>query len=311
MTKDRLNRRAFSASLFGMAAVFSTQIRARAMPFDRDRLGDSPVRVTRGFGNGLDGMQLHYRRAEPIDKTKLKSQTPVLCLHQTPNSSQVFVEFISELARDRIVYAVDTPGLGESDSFAEPPEIADYARSMLAFLENEKLGPVDIVGYHTGASIALEIAALQSDQIKSMMLVGLALFNEEERAGFFNSPWPRPIEADGSHLQHEWNSTHKWRGPGQTDASVRRAFLTKISAGERGWWGARAVMRHDIESRLKQATSPLLVINPNDDLFEITPKALAIRPCVKIIDYPDHGFGIFEVIPSEIASLARNHFDGK
>lgn len=311
MKASNFTRRAITAGLFGAGLVAVTRQEAHAMPFDRSRLSGAPVQIKRGFGEGSDDLQLHYRRAEPIDRAKLTSALPVLCLHQTPNSSQVFVEFMEELGRDRIVYAVDTPGLGESDTFAEPPEVGDYARAMLEFIKNEALGPVDIVGYHTGASIALEMANQKPDAVNSMMLVGLALFDADERAGFFKQPWPKPIEADGSHLVGEWQRSHDWRGPGQTDASVQRTFLTKISAGSRGWWGARAVMSHDLEASLKNASQPILILNPKDDLFAITPRAKNIRPELKIVDFPKHGFGVFEIIPDRLAACARKHFDRK
>jgi pimeloyl-ACP methyl ester carboxylesterase len=281
---------------------------ASAAPFDRARLGEAPVGIDRGFTRVGYG-QLHYRVARPFNDASLSGAPPVLCLHQTPNSSQVFIEFMTHLARDRVVYAVDTPGLGESDLPRQPPEIEDYARAMLEFLDVHSLNRVDIVGYHTGASIATSMAALAPDRVGTLMLVGLALFNEEERAGFFEQPWPKPREANGQHLLTEWQRSHNWRGKGQSDASVERTFMQKMSAGTTAWWGARAVMRHDLEAALEKVQHPIMVINTRDDLYAVTPRVALIKPNVQIETLDEYGFGVFEVIPERLAALSRARFD--
>ena len=283
---------------------------AAAAPFDRSRVDASAVKLERDFATVGYG-QLHFRRAEPIEFAGQVSANPVLCLHQTPSSSQVFVEFMGELAQDRIVFAVDTPGLGESDLPTEPPDIEDYAQAIGEFLDTQGLARIDVVGYHTGASIALELAAREPERIGSMMLVGLALFVVAERAGFFEQPWPRPTAADGSHLLEEWRRSARWQGPGQSDASRERMFLAKLAAGRTAWWGARAVMRHDLATRLRDNEHPLLVVNANDDLFRVTPRARALRNDADFVEFPEYGFGIFEVIPAELAALARKHFDAE
>jgi len=265
--------------------------------------------VRRGFAT-VGQRQLHYRFAAPPESRTSPAPLPVLCLHQTPNSSQVFVKFMTYLASDRPVFAVDTPGLGQSDRPENAPDIADYAAAMAGFLDEIGLPRVNVVGYHTGASIALELAALRPGGIAAAMLVGLALFDPGERDAFFAEPWPRPTRADGGHLLEEWQRSFRWQGPGQSDESVERGFIEKISAGPTAWWGARAVMRHDLEPRLREATAPLLIVNARDDLFDVTPRARAIRPDARFEDFPDYGFGIFEVIPARLADLARDHFDG-
>lgn len=277
-----------------------------AAPFDVARLGDQPVVMTRGFESVSYG-QLHFRHARPASG-KITGR-PVLCLHQTPNSSQVFIEFMAELAQDREVYALDTPGLGESDLPAQAPEIADYAGAVSEFLTARRLPRVDVVGYHTGASIAAELSRHEPEQVHRLVLVGLALLNDEERQAFFDQPWPRPQAADGSHLKEEWQRSQSWRGAGQSDASVTRTFLQKINAGNTGWWGARAVMRHNLGKTLTQTKVPFAVLNPNDDLHNVTPRVRDLRPDVAVVPIAGYGFGLFEVIPGPLAAFSRNYFD--
>ncbi|MEM1090901.1 MAG: alpha/beta fold hydrolase [Pseudomonadota bacterium] len=278
-----------------------------AAPFAQRRLGDAPVTISRGFQRVGYG-QLHYRLARPLDAAA-ERRRPVVCFHQTPNSSQVFIEFMAELAVDRIVYAVDTPGLGESDLPAAAPDIEDYARAMGEFAAAQALEDFDVVGYHTGASIAAELARADNASIHAMLLVGLALFDPSEREGFFDQPWPKPITPDGSHLLDEWQRSHRWRGAGQSDRSVQRTFVEKIQAGDTAWWGARAVMRHDLAGALKAIKVPFTAVSPGDDLENITPRLTDLRPEVELVLLPELGFGLFEAEPELMARLARKTFD--
>ena len=308
---DSTRRRCGTVAALSLAATalwIDSPSDPQAAPFDRSRIDSTLVRLERDFVTVGYG-QLHFRRAEPAGAAGRSVANPVLCLHQTPSSSQVFVEFMGELASDRTVFAVDTPGLGESDLPEAPPDIEDYAKAIAEFLDAEQLTEVDIVGYHTGASIALELAARQPERIGSMMLVGLALFDDAERAAFFDNPWPKPRADDGSHLLDEWRRSTRWQGPGQSDDSRERMFVAKLAAGRTAWWGARAVMRHELEPRLRDSSHPLLVVNPNDDLVTVTPRARAVREDAAFVEFPEYGFGIFEVIPAELAALARKHFD--
>ena len=279
---------------------------ATAAPFNQQRLDETAVKIERAF-TAVDYGQLHYRVATPKDPT-LNNHRPVVCFHQTPNSSQVFIEFMAQLAQDRVVYAIDTPGLGESDLPNSPPEVQDYAKAMSEFLHTHKLNDVDLVGYHTGASIAVELANMEPKRINKMMLVGLALFNQKERKDFFERPWPAPREEGGQHLITEWQRSHKWRGAGQSDASVERTFVEKISAGQTAWWGARAVMRHDLKAALIKNKTPALVINSKDDLFNVTPRVKEFKPDLELVTDAKHGFGIFEAQAKEMAQHARNFF---
>ncbi|MEO0996084.1 MAG: alpha/beta fold hydrolase [Pseudomonadota bacterium] len=291
------------------AALYLLAVTAGAQPAEPARIGHPDVTVTRHFAM-TPGGQLHYRMAAPVDGAAAVRR-PVLALHQSPNSSQVFVEFIGELARDRLVVAADTPGFGDSDKPREPPEIADYAEAMHALLDELGWREVDLVGYHTGASIATALAERDGDRIHALLLVGVALFNDAEADAFFERPWPPPGDFDADFVAREWQRSKRWQGPGQSDDSVRRTYLAKLGAGRNAWWGARAVFRdrERLAARLGRLRQPLLIVSPRDDLWDITPRAAALRPDARFETLPDHGFGVFEVIPDVFATLAREHFD--
>ncbi len=282
---------------------------AVAAPADPGRHDQHAVRIERGFTT-VDGLQVHHRVARPVDADAV-TRPPVLCLHQSPNSSQVFVEFMGEMARDRVVYAPDTPGYGESDRPAEPPAIEDYARWLGAFSEAAGVSSYDLVGYHTGASIAVEIARQRPTHVRHLLLVGVAAFEADEVENLLANPWPRPAPLGEIHLAEEWRSSKKWQGPGQSDRSVERTFLAKLSAGPTGWWGPRAVFTYPVRERLAALAVPVTLVRPRDDLWDITPRARAARPDARWVELPDHGFGVFEAIPGRMADIAREAFDGE
>lgn len=278
-----------------------------ANPTDRRRFSGRPTSVERQFVRVGYG-QLHLRRAEPRAPTS-ETKPPVLLLHQSPNSSQVFVEFMAELGADRVVIAPDTPGFGDSDVPSEQPDIAFYATVMAELVTTLGFSKVQIVGYHTGAAIAIELAKAHPDLVSALVLVGIPVFNETEQARFRAIPWPTPRAEDGLHLIAEWSRSMQWRGPGQSEDSVVRTFNEKLGAGQTAWWGAFAAIHYDTLAALQGVRAPILFIRPRDDLWDISLRALPALKGAPQIDMPDFGFGLFEVIPELMAEKIRTFFD--
>ena len=105
----------------------------------------APPGVRRAYVNGRYG-QLHYRIAKPASP----SSVALLCIHASPSSGRMYAALLSKLGRDRIAIAPDTPGFGESDAPASPPEIADYAGQMGEFLDALAIREVDVLGHTCG-----------------------------------------------------------------------------------------------------------------------------------------------------------------
>jgi len=84
----------------------------------------------------------------------------VLLLHQSPSSSEEYLEVVPYLASNFRVIAMDTLGYGLSDDPPHHYEIADYARSVISFLDALGLTKTNIVGHHTGGTIVVEIGAV-------------------------------------------------------------------------------------------------------------------------------------------------------
>jgi pimeloyl-ACP methyl ester carboxylesterase len=247
--------------------------------------------------------QLHYRSVQQQQPTK----PALVCLHHSPSSSHIFEAFMAEMAADRIVYAPDTPGYGESDAPPTVPYIDDYAAAVGDMLDAfSSLQSCDVLGYHTGAAMAIELAITRPQQVRKLVLVGLPCFNGEEQKAFSAKPWPRPVREDGSHLTEEWQRSVQWRGKGQTNEMLARNFAAKLRAGDKAWWGARAAIYYKTLERLPLVKQPILVVRPKDDLWDISPRARAVLASARWKDMPQYGFGIFEVAPREMAGLVRD-----
>ncbi len=253
--------------------------------------------------------QLHVHNAIPSGGG-FDEATTLLCLHHSPASGRVFRRFARIAAQTRSVYCPDTPGFGESDGPTNAPSIADYAGAIADFVDSMRFRQIDLLGYHTGAAIATELALLRPQVVKRLVLVGVPVLTAEERDAFKRAPWPVPPAEDGSHLTTEWRRSQEWRGPGVTLDMLAASFAEKLYNGPSAWWGAHAVMNWSAIERLALVKQPALVFRPKDDLWEATLRAKSALKSARIVDLPNHGHGVFEVGAEALASEALGFLQG-
>lgn len=249
--------------------------------------------------------QLHVRTAG----SRSHAKTPLLCFHQSPQSSRAFTEILNTLGETRLVIAPDTPGFGESDPPKDMPSIEDFANVMEELIDQLDIDEFDILGYHTGALIGSELALRRPKQIRRLVLIGMPVFTQQEIDAFFEIPWPLPMKEDGSHITAEWERSVKWAGPGMTLPLIQRGFVDKLKAGDRAFWGGRAAMLYPYAEKLPQIQQPILALGPKDDLWEISPCAEALIQNGRFEKWPDHGFGLFDVARVEISDKVLSHLD--
>ena len=116
--------------------------------------------------------QLHYR-------TMGNDGPTILLFHESPLSSVVYKYVIPLMAEVSRVYAFDTPGYGESSGPPREVEIPDYSTTILEGLDNLDLETFSVVGCHTGASIALEIAQQAGpNRTEKVVFSGLPVLTE-------------------------------------------------------------------------------------------------------------------------------------
>jgi pimeloyl-ACP methyl ester carboxylesterase len=128
------------------------------------------VRTRRAYFDCRFG-QLHVRTAFPTTGG-FDEQVPLFCLHPDQSSSRMFTRFLPEIADVRSVYAPDLPGLGESDP-PPTPNVGDAAGAMSDLANDLRLRQIDLLGLHSGATVALNLAVARPELVRRLVLVGI------------------------------------------------------------------------------------------------------------------------------------------
>lgn len=288
-------------AVFGCGSTDDVSASASAIkPADKQTQGVRRHYVDSRFG------QIHIRSVRPPISGKQK--TPLFALHLSPNSGQVFTTFLPLIGTDRLVVAPDYPGYGMSDPIAGEQRIEDYAVAILdvigATAENET---VDLLGYHTGAGVALEIARQNPNRIRRLVLIGVPVLTAEERAAGAALPHIA-FDEDGDFAREEWRRSWRWRGPGQPLESVLATYSAKMRPGVRER-GAQAILAYDLIPVLEATKHSMMIIRVNDDLWEATARAKVMRPDAQYREFPDYGHGIFHAVPDDLNMVIREYLD--
>lgn len=264
--------------------------------------------VRRGFVDASYG-QMHYRIATPAKDT---GKRPLLCLHQSPKSSKEFAAFIPAAAADRTVVAIDSPGHGESDVPGTPIGIEGYAREIWSAVDALDLGTVDLLGHHTGAKVAVEMAYQRGRSVGSIVMVSALVLSQDEQDEFKAMFQPIPLDEDGTRFKHMWAQALKYRGPGVSLEMLAASMAENLRAGEAYEWGHQAAFEYNAHfpDRVATLDHRITVMNPADMLFEYTPRVGPLLKKGEVVDYPNWGAGFLDTDPKGAAKAVKAAIDG-
>jgi pimeloyl-ACP methyl ester carboxylesterase len=249
--------------------------------------------------------QMHVRMAGQNNRDK----RPLMCCHLSPVSGVIYENWIREMGRDRLAVAADTPGYGMSDPPTSPPEIKDFAGAMGDVMDALGLNEVDVMGYHTGSKIAVELARQRPDRVKHLVLVSAPVYTEDDlkKQRAANS-LPDP-DAEGQFLLRAWKGLLQWQDKRATMASTMKQFPDHLRGGEHRGWGHRAAFAYVYPGNIDTVTAPILVFNPEDDLVEYTPR---IKPYLKngrVKDLPGWSHQFLDYSTKDVAAMVRPFLD--
>ena len=271
-----------------------------------------PDNVKRAYVDGRYG-QMHYRIAVPANGA-VAAHPPIIFFHQSPSSGRPFEGLVSEMGRDRIAIAVDTPGFGDSDAPPAPPTIADYAAAVASFLDALKLDEVDGFGDHTGAKVGVELALQRPQLVRRLVFNACPVYSPEKMAEMMTHlEAERPkdvVPQDGSHILHRWKGTKGSYKPDAPMELYNRDFCESLRGLDLAWYGHNAAFAVKHSDNLPHVSQPILVLCPDDGLWDAT---MASKPYLKngtIMELRQFGMGAISQHSTELAKILRDFLDG-
>lgn len=225
----------------------------------------------------VPGGQVHFRSAG--------DGPPVVLLHDSPRSSVLHLPNLPWLAREFSVFALDTPGYGNSTPLpADPiPTIPDFAAALAGTLQALGLRRPAVYGFHTSSKTALALAARADAPLGGAVLDGLSLPAAPPPEAFIAAYMlPFEVHADGSHLATQWSKVldfHRWfpwfrREPATRlpmelpDDAALHAYAVDVMMAGRSWSSAyAAAMRYPAREAFAALRRPLTVTARADDVL--------------------------------------------
>ncbi len=221
-----------------------------------------PPRLRRAYFECRYG-QLHVHNAIPAGGG-FDEQTTLICLHASSTTGRVFLEVSKLLGTSRSIYSPDTPGCGESDPPPRQPPIRGYCDAIGDFIDSMRFRQVDLLGVHSGAALAVELAITRPKVVRRVVMVGAPALDAEERRSYrdLSAPEGTPTGA---------------------------------------LWARAAVFDWDADQRMPLLKQPLLVLRPRDNFWDAGGRVTQLVPGARVVDLPDHDRNVLEKAPALVA----------
>lgn len=252
-------------------------------------MAESQFRTVKGYFERQDGSQLHYRSAG--------TGMPLLLIHFNAGSSAMFDPVMARFAElGYWAMAIDLPGCGMSDPTPQPPSIADYGEASRELVKGVAGDvPYAVLGHHTGASVALYLAATYGIEVTAGIGSALSRLPAEFAAGLANHEWPT-WDAEGVQLSRwwqrtwniEWNIVHLTTTKDIAADVTARTCAEMMLAHPRQPYGHRAVGRCDHDQLLRDLKVPFLCTSGRfDPMYAYSLQSAELSPWACTADLGD------------------------
>jgi pimeloyl-ACP methyl ester carboxylesterase len=262
--------------------------------------------IRKGYADTPEG-QVHYLRSG--------TGRPIVLLHQSPAAATMWEAVLPLFgAAGFEATALDLPGHGDSWRPKEPPSIPSYAQSVVAALDALGLAQVDLVGHHTGALVAAQVAADFPARVGKLALWGLAIYVEAlaaSRARLKNEP-PPDYDEEGSELIAFWKRQRMLAGEAYTPMLGVRAMVEMLQTGAERPFGHWAGQKCDREPLLRRVTQPVLALGgERDPLWPGIEAAAKLFARGRFHVIPGAGLYVVDESPQEFVRLVRDFLEAR
>jgi pimeloyl-ACP methyl ester carboxylesterase len=226
---------------------------------------DDPIE--RGYVTAPSGL-VHYRAA---------GRGPVLLLlHQTATSGRSWEPLLRRLAHRFRLIALDTPGFGLSDPPPTPYQMPEYAAAVAAALAALGVTRCHVLGHHTGAAIALQLAVDFPALVDRLVLHACPTGSEAFRQAKLAEAVPVSLQEDGSHIDWVRQRLLSYTTPLPPD-ELHALIVEYLIALPRAFEAHRAVWTQRAELLAPRVRAPTLLLTGEADLFAADQDAFAQR----------------------------------
>lgn len=232
--------------------------------------------------------EVHYMDAGAV------TGDPVVLLHQTPRSIDEFAEVIPLLAEHLRVIAVDNPGYGASEKPPHQPTVEEYANTVVALLDHLGIDRASLIGHHTGAVLAIDVAARHPSRVDRLVLSGPVYLDQEVRQMMHEISVQWTVQPDGSHMMEKWQKFSDWV---DNPAIVHRVVTDLLHAGETSEYGHFACADYRMEDTLPLVQAPALLVVGRNDFFARNSKNEIFNTALPDVQRAEIDGGVF--LPTE------------
>lgn len=242
----------------------------------------------------------------------------LLLLHRSPRSSDEFRTMMPILARARQVIAMDLMGYGDSDLPPRDYSMADYAQRAIDLLDELDIKTTSILGNHTGAYLAAEIAAAYRDRVEKLILCNVDRFSEENKSLILKFYESFQLQSDPNHLVEKWSYLQSIAGSLEL---TNRCFLDMVKCFGHPPYGAAAVVNYvdNLEERFSLIKCPTLVMSGTEDIKELEKLGMAtaaerdfifkIIPQAEKVDIDGGTICMMSQMPEQISKIVVDFLD--
>jgi pimeloyl-ACP methyl ester carboxylesterase len=208
---------------------------------------------------------------------------------------------------------------------ASPQTIEQYAQGALALADALGLPQFTVVGHHTGAFVANELAASAPDRVRAVVLsageYADAAFRDASARKYAarNDGAPAAgvdvaiVRADGSHLTELWAKRaplYPARRPDILDRFIRDALAPGVDPVE----GHIACGRYVMEDRVGQVSAPVLLLANTGDPVSYPYKdrmsnAYPNAKTVEIVEIVGGTVAVMEQMPTDVVAAIEEFLD--